>query len=92
MTCKHMNFAANVSVARLNENPDGSVNGYMAEVRVHCAECGQKFQFLGLEPGLDTQGASCSLDGLVANIAITPEGTKPNPFQRMAYNIKGSFQ
>lgn len=86
-----MNFAASVGVARLEDTPGGSITGFMAEIRVHCAECGQKFQFLGLEPGMDTQGARCSLDGLEANIAITPEGARPNPFQRMAYDIKGGM-
>lgn len=87
MTCKHMSFSASVGVARLEDS-----GGFMAEIRVHCTECNTPFQFLGLEPGCDTQGARVSLDGLEANIAITPQGAKPNPFQRMAYEIKGGFQ
>lgn len=89
MTCVHMNFAATVGVARLEDNPGGAITGFNAEIRVHCADCGQKFQFLGLEPGMDTQGARCSMDGLEARIAISPEGSRPNPLQRMAYGITG---
>lgn len=83
--CKHMNFEAKVGVARLED-----VGGFMAEIRIHCADCMQPFQFLGLEPGCDTQGARVSVDGLEANIAIVPQGSSPNPLQRMAYSI-GKF-
>jgi hypothetical protein len=79
-----MNFSAEVRVARLEDS-----GRFMAEIRVTCADCNKPFQFLGLEPGLDLQGARVSLDGLEANIAIVPEGTKPNPFQRLAYAVRG---
>jgi hypothetical protein len=61
--------------------------GFMAELKIFCSVCDKPFQFLGLEPGLDLQGARVSIDGLEANIAITPEGVRPNPFQRISYNI-----
>lgn len=82
--CKHENFAANVSVARLEDS-----GRFMAEIRICCTECGAPFQFLGLEPGLDLQGASVSIDGLEANIAIAPEGVQPSPLQRMAHGVRG---
>ena len=82
--CKHLEFAAEVRVARLEDT-----GGFMAEVRVTCAQCQKPFQFLGLEPGLDTQGARVSIDGLEANIAIAPAGMKPNPLQRLAYGLRG---
>ena len=83
MACKHMNFAANVAVARLED-----VGRFMAEITIKCAECGKPFQFRGLQPGLDTDGARVSLDGLEANIAIVPQGTTPTPFDGIAgYDI-----
>lgn len=60
----------------------------MAELKIFCADCGKPFQFLGLDPGLDLQGARVSVDGLEANIAISPEGVKPNPLHRMSYGIR----
>lgn len=81
--CPHMNFAADVRVARLEDT--GRFN---AEVRIRCAECGKPFQFLGLEPGVDLDAARVSLDGLEANLAISPEGVKPNPFQRIAFGVR----
>lgn len=61
----------------------------MAEIRIQCRDCRTPFQFLGLEPGIDMQGARVSIDGLEANIAIVPNGTRPSPLQKMAFNIKG---
>lgn len=77
-----MNFAAAVKVARLEDT-----GGFMAEISVRCSECKLPFQFLGLEPGLDMQGARVSIDGLEANLAICPQGSKPSPLQRMAFDI-----
>lgn len=88
MKCNHTEFDAKVTVIRLGGSDKDPVNGYMAEVRIRCNQCAKPFQFLGLEPGCDTQGARVSVDGLEANLAISPEGEQPNPMQRMAYGIK----
>jgi hypothetical protein len=81
--CKHEDFKANVGVARLEDS-----GGFVAEITVKCSQCGLPFQFLGLEPGIDTQGASVSIDGLEARIAIVPNGSRPNPMQRMAFGVR----
>jgi len=81
--CEHKSFHATVIVARLED-----AKQFLADVRVKCADCGTQFQFLGLEPGIDTQGAHVSVDGLEARIAIAPAGSRPSPLQRMAFDIK----
>lgn len=78
MACKHEQFSANVAVARLEDS--GRFN---AEITVKCADCGVPFQFLGLQPGLNLNGATVSIDGLEARIAISPQGAQPNPLQAM---------
>lgn len=83
MTCKHMNFSAQVNVARLEDT-----GRFMAEITIRCSECDRPFQFLGLEPGIDTDGARVSIDGLEANIAISPQGVRPSPLGRLAFNIR----
>jgi hypothetical protein len=81
-----MNFKADCSVCRLEDS-----GRFMLEVRVHCIECGKPFQFLGLQPGLNFEGATVSLDGLEANLAICPEGQRPNPMQGlMGYTVQGT--
>lgn len=86
--CPHMNFAASVGVGRLTQTEGGPVTAYVADIRVNCADCGKPFQFLGLEAGMDNQGARVSLDGLEAHIGLAPEGERPNPFHRLAYTIR----
>ena len=84
MTCQHnKNHRVEAKIACFKDRP----NGFMAELRIFCGDCGKPFQFLGLEPGFDTQGARVSIDGLEASIAISPEGALPSPLQRMSYNI-----
>ena len=87
MTCLHEEFDAKVGVGRLTSEEGGPVTGYIAEIRISCLQCGKPFQFLGLEPGIDLQGARVSIDALEAHIALVPEGEKPSPLQRMAFNI-----
>ena len=86
MHCKHMNFGAHVRVARLEDS-----GRFMVEIRVACCDCGKPFQFIGLPPGLDLDGATVSLDGLEANLAICPEGQRPSPMQSlMGYTINNT--
>lgn len=80
--CKHENFHAKVDIDRLEDTGQ-----FMAGITVKCTQCNKPFQFLGLEPGVDTGGARVSVDGLEARIAICPEGARPNPLQRMSFNI-----
>lgn len=73
--CKHMDFAANVAVARLEDS--GRFN---AEIQVRCKDCNTPFRFLGLKVGLDTAGAMMSPDGTEARIAIVPVGEEQKPW------------
>lgn len=83
-SCKHMQFDAQCRVARLEDS-----GRFLLEVQVRCIECDTPFQFLGLQPGLNLNGATVSLDGLEANIAICPKGTQPNPLQTLqGYTIE----
>jgi hypothetical protein len=81
-----MGFRVNADVARLTDQA-GAITGFSVELRIECAECSTKFQFLGLEPGVDTQGARVSIDGLEARLAVSPEGERPSPLARLIANI-----
>lgn len=87
-TCEHLDFHASVDVGRLTSVEGGPVTSFVADITVQCSQCGKPFQFLGLAPGVDTQGARVSLDGLETRIAITPEGVRPNPLQRLSYSVE----
>lgn len=85
-SCAHHNFDATCRVARLEDT-----GRFVLEVTVKCTDCGRPFQFLGLQPGLNFDGATVSLDGLEANLAICPEGQRPSPVQElMGDTIKGT--
>lgn len=83
MGCEHKKFSASIKVNRLEDTRQ-----FTAEVRIECSQCGEDFQFLGLEPGFDLGGAMVSIDGLEAVLAIAPASARPNPLQRMGYGIK----
>ena len=67
MNCTHEDFAAHVTVNRLED-----VNKFHADVTIRCASCGITFQFLGLPGGLYLDGATVSVDRLEARLAIAP--------------------
>ena len=84
-SCKHMNFEANVQV-RIEDQ-----GRFVAEIHIRCRDCGTPFQFMGLKPGFDFDGATVSLDGLEASIGIHPQGARPNPMQQlMGYSFKST--
>lgn len=86
-----MNFATSVGVARLEDKLGGAITSFNLEIRIHCADCGQKFQFPRLEPDMDREGARCSLDGLEAGIATSPEGLRPNPSRRQRQSLRSQI-
>ncbi|WP_053130878.1 hypothetical protein [Pseudomonas sp. MIACH] len=84
MACKHEDLKATVGVTRIENK-----GRFMAEISIVCMQCGVPMQFMGLEPGLNYDGATVSLDGLEARIGIHPRGERPNPLQKLAgYSIR----
>jgi hypothetical protein len=84
--CKHMNFEANVAVARIED-----IGRFVATVKIHCTECGTPFQFLGVQPGFSYGHPTVRLDGLEADLPICPQGAQPTPMQGlMGYDLKGT--
>ena len=86
--CEHLNFAANVAVNRLTKGDGGPVTSYLADVRIHCADCGRAMQFLGLPAGIDTGGASLSVDGLEARLGLCPQGQALSTLDRIGAQFR----
>lgn len=80
--CEHQNFHVKAEVNRLEDTKQ-----FNMDLTVTCSDCNLPFEFLGLACGLDLQGAMVSIDGQTARLAIIPKGQKPNPLQRIAFNI-----
>jgi hypothetical protein len=67
-SCAHMKFEAVVHVDRLEDS-----GRFVACVNVRCSECGTRFQWQGLRPGLDLEGCMVSVDGFELRGAIKPD-------------------
>jgi len=72
--CEHHNFAADVTVNRLEDS-----GRFTADVRIECADCGTPFRFIGLPCGVDLNGAAVSVDGTEGRLAVAPKGEVVTP-------------
>lgn len=73
--CTHReNHHADIRIACMEDS-----GAFLAEIRIHCKDCGLPFQFLNLPLGLHMQGAAMSADGQEARLAIVPVGSTPHP-------------
>ena len=70
--CDHPEFRADVKVGRLTNGDDGPVTAWVAELRVACAACGQRFGFLGPPAGLRNADPTTSTDGLELRCPLVP--------------------
>lgn len=85
--CEHQIFRGNVRVGRLTGEGSDVPTAYTAELTIKCAECGRDFQFLGLPAGVNLSGATMSIDGLEARLAIAPVGDVPSPLDKLAIAV-----
>ena len=81
--CKHEGFDITTNVNYLEDRKK-----WIAEQTIKCNQCGEQFQWLGLEPGLRLSGAAVSPDGLELRIAISPNSTTPSPFDKMISQVR----
>lgn len=80
--CRHLRFKGNLAVNRLEDTGQ-----FTTDITVHCFDCKLPFQFLGLLPGVDLNGARVSVDGREAHLAIAPEGTKPTALEIIGFSL-----
>jgi hypothetical protein len=78
--CPHEDFEAFVDVNRIGteETPDGSPRAYMADVRVNCAQCGEKFRFVGVRAGVSFAAPKVSVDEAELHAPIRPASSDPD--------------
>lgn len=103
--CAHKNFRADVAVGRLGEMPqdgrpeeDLDPHSFVAEVRIKCTECEEKFGFKGIPGGYNFDSPTQTVDGLEAHLplrtpaemaiagplaALSPEGRRAARGMRM---------
>lgn len=70
--CQHMNFRANVDVARLSDTEGGPITGYSASIGIVCTDCGLPFRFLGLQAGSHYAEPRVSVDATELRAPLEP--------------------
>lgn len=66
-SCPHENFRANVAVNRLEDT-----KAFSADVTIQCADCNERFVFVGLPGGSHPNVATSSVFGHEARLPIRP--------------------
>ncbi len=73
--CKHENFNCIANVGRLVKGEDLTVtpSAFVAEITIHCRDCGEPFEFLGVPMGYQPGATRCSPNGLELRAALKPK-------------------
>ncbi len=69
--CEHMEFNAFVNVNRVS---DMFPMAFVAEIRIECKHCGERFRFKGLTAGISFERPLTEVDGCELRAPIEPEG------------------
>ena len=69
--CRHFEFTAQVQVNRLKDS-----GKFIADVTIHCLDCGSPMRFVGLHAGISFERPTVSIDELELHVPIEPEGEK----------------
>ncbi len=67
--CQHLKFNAQVHVHRIVEDNRLTFN---AELAVRCGECGEVFEFLGMQTGISQTQPTTGINGTTARLPIAP--------------------
>lgn len=70
--CRHEQFEAEVSVARITDGENGPPTAFVAHLRIVCAVCREQFVFPGLPRGLSALEPTCEFDRSEARLPIRP--------------------
>lgn len=77
--CPHENFAADVDVnRRIASDDDPTVIGFAADIRIACANCGERFRWIGIPAGLLAGRPTCSIDEFELHAPIRPATGDPD--------------
>lgn len=78
--CPHEDFSATVEVNRLtgSEEPGAPVAAFMADIRVSCAGCGERFRWIGVEAGMMPSRPMVSVDETELHAPMRPASSDPD--------------
>lgn len=77
--CRHDHFEARVQVNRVTASEDDpAVIGYCADITAHCAQCGERFRWIGAQAGLRPDKPMCSADEFTLCAPLRPASADPD--------------
>jgi len=78
--CPHERFCADADINRLTskDEPDAEVTGYTASIRVWCADCGERFRWIGVPAGLSPREPMVSVDETELRAPLRPASSDPD--------------
>jgi hypothetical protein len=76
--CPHRRFAAEVDVNRLNATENGPAGAFTADIRIRCADCNERFRFVGVQAGLRPDRPMVSVDEYELHAPIRPASADPD--------------
>lgn len=80
VSCQHENFRVDASIARLvDEKNEQTVNAFVAELRVHCLDCGLPFEWVGFRSGYKGNEAMVDPSAQELRAPIKPKGVLAMP-------------
>ena len=77
--CEHMNFSANCAVGRLVEENNSQVNAFVAEIKIHCIDCGLPFEWIGFTAGFRDDAPRVDTSAQELRAPIKPKGCLAMP-------------
>ncbi|OXM69660.1 hypothetical protein [Amycolatopsis vastitatis] len=78
LPCPHEGFDVLVAVTRLTVHDDGPVTGFSASITAACAQCGEKFRWIGVPAGLLPDRPCCSVDETELRAPLRPASSDPD--------------
>jgi hypothetical protein len=77
-----MEFSAEVEVNRIED-----VGAFIADLRIRCAVCGERFAFIGLPAGISSSGPRVGVSLLEAHLPIRPSSAKLGSGARFGFDV-----
>ena len=76
--CNHDEIETTVELDRLTETEGGPIVGWVADVRISCVVCGERFVFMG-PSGFSFKCPTVSLDGYTLRAPLGPASSTSAP-------------
>ena len=76
--CPHGDFEARVEINRLMNSEGSGVAGYAADITAHCAQCGERFRWIGVQAGVQPGRPMCSVDEFTLHAPMRPASSDPD--------------